>query len=158
MNFSRKPLGLLATATLIGATLLASCAADRRRSVRPVNLPGWPADALYSQAVIANGFLHVSGVVAIDRATGAAVAGGIRPQTQQVFETLATILKTAGASFDDVVKVNIYLKDPADVAAVNAIYAGYFAAHKPARTTVPGADWPAGILIEVDLVAVAPEP
>ncbi len=102
--------------------------------------------------------MHVSGVVAIDRATGAAVAGGIGPQTQQVFETLATILKTAGAGFDDVVKINIYLKDPADVPAVIATYAGYFATHKPARTTVPGADSPAGILIEVDLVAVAPRP
>ena len=111
----------------------------------------------YSQAVRIGDLLFTSGQVGLDPATGAMVAGGIREQTERVFANLAAVLEAAGVGFGDVVKATVYLKDIADFAAVNEIYAKHLApagAVPPARTTVEVARLPKDALIEIDLIAV----
>lgn len=87
-------------------------------------------------------------------ADGRLVEGGIEEQTHQVFRNLHAILKEAGASWQDVVKVTVFLKDMDQFAVVNDIYASYFGDHKPARSTVEAARLPKDVLIEIELTAI----
>ncbi len=108
----------------------------------------------YSQGVIANGFLYTAGQVALDPATMELVTGDVRAQTERVMANLDAILKAAGASFDRVVKTTCFLADMGDFAAFNEVYAKWFGAHRPARSTVAVKTLPKNALVEVDLVAL----
>lgn len=111
----------------------------------------------YNQAIVATGrMLFVSGQIAIDPTTNKLVYDGdVAKQTEQVMANLAAILKEAGATFEDVVKTGVYLKDMNDFAKVNAIYAGYFdEATAPARACVEVARLPKDVLVEIDCIAV----
>lgn len=112
--------------------------------------PGAP----YAKAVKAGGFLFVSGNVAVNPETGQVPEGGIVPQTHQVLDNLKAIVEELGSSFDDVVKVNIYLVNIQDFGGMNEVYKGYFP-DPPTRTTV-GINELArkDFLIEIDLMAV----
>ena len=103
----------------------------------------------YSQAVRTNGFLFVSGQVALDPKSGEFV----RKETRQVFENMKAILEAAGSSLDRVVKCNVFLKDLNDFAAMNETYARYFTAAPPARSTVQAARLPKDALVEIDVIA-----
>ena len=105
----------------------------------------------YSHAVVANGFVYVSGQGPVNPETGSA-PNGFEDQVRQTFENLGTILEAAGSGFDEVVKVNAYVTDLTRFARFNEVYKEFFAQDPPARTTV-GADL-LGILVEVDCVAV----
>ena len=105
----------------------------------------------YSHAVVANGFLYVSGQGPVDPKTGNA-PDGFEDQVRQTFENLRTILEAAGSGLGEVVKVNAYLTDLTRFSQFNGVYEEFFAQDPPARTTV-GADL-LGILVEVDCVAV----
>jgi 2-iminobutanoate/2-iminopropanoate deaminase len=105
----------------------------------------------YSHAVVANGFVYVSGQGPVNPETGSA-PDGFEDQVRQTFENLGTILEAAGSGFDEVVKVNAYVTDLTRFARFNEVYKEFFARDQPARTTV-GADL-LGILVEVDCVAV----
>ena len=107
----------------------------------------------YSQAIKAGKFLFLSGQIPLDPATGQLVAGGIEPQTRQVFTNIGEILKAAGASFDHVVSATVYVADMNDFAKVNEIYATYFAAPAPARATVQVARLPKDSLVEIQVIA-----
>ncbi len=109
--------------------------------------------ASYAKAVKSNGFLFVSGNVAVDPETGQVPQGGIKPQTRQVLENLKATVESLGCSFDDVVKVNVYLVDVQDFGGMNEVYKEYFS-EPPARTTV-GINELArpDFLIEIDLMA-----
>ena len=107
----------------------------------------------YSQAIRAGDFLFLSGQIPIDPATGQLVEGSIGDQTHRVLRNLGAILAAAGASFEDVVKTNVYLADMADFAAMNAIYGTYFPAPAPARATIQAARLPRDVKVEIDLVA-----
>ena len=109
----------------------------------------------YSHAAVARGELvFLSGQTPIDPATGRLVDGGVVTQVRRVFANLERVLAAGGLGFDDVVKVNVFLVDMADFAAMNDVYASVFAAPHPARTTVAVAGLPLGARIEVELVAV----
>lgn len=108
----------------------------------------------YAQAIKANGFVYTAGQIAIRPETGEMVDGGIAAQTRQVFANLAAVLKAAGTSMDQVVKANVFLRDMADFAAMNEIYAEYLGKATPARSTVAVAELPRGALVEIDLIAV----
>lgn len=86
-------------------------------------------------------------------AGGTLAGGGIAGQTRQALDNLTAVLEAGGATLRDVVKTTVYLQDMADFAAVNVIYAEYFADHKPARSTVQVAALPLGALIEVEATA-----
>ena len=110
----------------------------------------------YSQAVRVGDTLYTSGQVALDPATGALVAGGIVEQTTRVLENLKAVLAAAGVDFTHVVKTTVFLKSMADFAAMNEIYATYFAPHgtvPPARSTVQVAGLPKDALVEIECIA-----
>jgi 2-iminobutanoate/2-iminopropanoate deaminase len=109
----------------------------------------------YSQAIVAGGFVFISGQIPLHPATGQIVDGGIESQTRQVLDNLAAILETTGATWDRVVRATIYLTDLADFAAVNQLYAERFSAAPPARSTLQVAALPRGSKIEIDLIALA---
>ena len=109
----------------------------------------------YSQAVIANGFVFTSGQIPIDPATGQFVSGGIAEQTQQVLKNLSAVLEAAGTSLQQVVKTTVYLADMQDFTAMNEVYATFFGAEPPARSTVQAARLPKDARVEIDVIALA---
>jgi len=109
----------------------------------------------YSQAIKANGFIFASGQIPLDPATMQIVEGGIQGQTGRVLDNLKAVLEAAGSSLGRVVKTTVYLADMGEFAAMNEIYAKYFGATKPARSTVQVARLPRDVRIEIDVVALA---
>ncbi|MEN3038044.1 MAG: RidA family protein [Candidatus Kryptonium sp.] len=108
----------------------------------------------YSQAIVAGDFIFTSGQIPIDPRTNQVVQGDIKGQTRQVLENLKAVLEAAGATFDDVVKVNVYMKDLNEFSAMNEVYSEYFKNSPPARTTVEVSRLPRDVKIEIDLIAV----
>jgi 2-iminobutanoate/2-iminopropanoate deaminase len=123
-----------------------------REPVQTDNAP--KAIGPYEQAIKANGFIYTAGQIPIDPKTGNFVEGGIAAQTRQVLENLKAVLEAGGSSLDRVVKATVFLKNMADFAAMNDVYAQYLGSAKPARSTVAVAELPRGALVEIDLVAV----
>lgn len=109
----------------------------------------------YSQAIRANGFIFVSGQIALEPATGQAVEGDIAQQTERVLENLKGILEAAGSALDFAVKTTVFLKDMGDFAAMNQVYARYFPSDPPARSTVEVARLPRDVRVEIELIAIA---
>ena len=107
----------------------------------------------YSQAIAANGFVFVSGQIPIDPATGEFVPGGIQEQTRQSLENGKAILTQAGLTLDNVIKTTVFLSDIQNFAAMNEVYARYFAAECPARSAVQVANLPKGALVEIEMIA-----
>jgi 2-iminobutanoate/2-iminopropanoate deaminase len=110
----------------------------------------------YSQAVRIGNFVYTSGQVALDPATGTLVSGGVKEQTARVVENLKAVLAAAGASFAQVVKTTVFLKNMGDFAAMNEVYGRYFAADNavaPARSTVEVARLPKEALVEIEVIA-----
>jgi 2-iminobutanoate/2-iminopropanoate deaminase len=109
----------------------------------------------YSQAIRANGLVFVSGQVAIDPATQQVINGDISAQTDRVLKNLYAILKGAGSSLEKVVRSTVFLKDMGDFGAMNEVYARYFKANPPARSTVQAARLPKDVSVEIDVIALA---
>ena len=108
----------------------------------------------YSQAVMAGGFVFVSGQIALNPSTGSIIEGGIRDQTLQVLKNITAILKETGLSLDRVVKSEVYLKDFNEFAAMNEVYATFFPGDiKPARVTVEVSRLPKDALVEIGCIA-----
>jgi 2-iminobutanoate/2-iminopropanoate deaminase len=107
----------------------------------------------YSQAVIEGDFIFVAGQGCINPLTGKPELGDVRSETKRVFENLRAILQAAGSSLDNVVKCNVYLRDINDFAAMNEVYATYFTAPFPARTTIQAGALPGGIAVEIECIA-----
>ncbi len=110
----------------------------------------------YSQAIAAGGFVFCSGQIPLDPATGELVAGDVAAQTRRVLENVRAVLESAGSSLDAVVKTTVFLADMGDFAAMNAVYAEYFAAPAPARSTVQAAALPRAARVEIEVVALLP--
>ena len=126
-----------------------------RTAIETDGAPG--AIGPYSQAVRDGRMLFVSGQVALDPTTGELIAGDVAAQTERVMRSAGAILAAAGADFPDVVRTTVYLVDLADFGAMNEVYARYFAAPEPARSTVQVAGLPKGAGVEIDLIAALPE-
>ena len=109
----------------------------------------------YSQAIRVNGFIFVSGQVAIDPANQQFIAGDIAAQTDRAIKNLAGILKAAGSSLEKVVRATVFLKNMNDFAAMNEVYGKYFSSAPPARSTVEVARLPKDALVEIDVIALA---
>ncbi len=105
----------------------------------------------YSQAVVAEPFLFVSGQIPVDPATGE-VAADINGQAKQSCENVKAILEEAGVSFDNVVKTTCFIADMKDFADFNKVYESYFVS-KPARSCVAVKELPKGVLCEVEVIA-----
>ena len=109
----------------------------------------------FSQAVRANGFVFVSGQVALDPSTQKVIDGDVSAQTERTLRNVAAILRAAGSGLEKVVRAGVYLRNMNDFAAMNAVYARYFPAEPPARTTIEVSRLPLDVLVEVDVVALA---
>jgi 2-iminobutanoate/2-iminopropanoate deaminase len=109
----------------------------------------------YSQAVISNGFVFLSGQIPLDPATNQLIDADVAAQTERVLENLKAVLAAAGSSLERVVKTTVYLKDMSEFAKMNEVYARYFPANPPARATVEAARLPRDVRVEIDCIATA---
>ena len=109
----------------------------------------------YSQAIRANGFVFVSGQVAIDPGTQRVIDGDVAIQTDRVLKNLSAILQAAGSGLEKVVRSTVFLKNMGDFTAMNEVYGRYFSATPPARSTVEVARLPKDVLVEIDVIALA---
>ena len=107
----------------------------------------------YSQAIVHNGLVYVSGQLPVDPKTGEKVTGAIEEQTRLVLQNLSAILEASGSSLSQVLKVTVYISDISLWGQVNEVYADVFGDHRPARAIVPTRDLHFGFKIEVDAVA-----
>ena len=106
----------------------------------------------YSQAIVSNGFVFVSGQIPLDPG-GVLLEGSIAEQTARVLDNLKAVLEASGSSLANVVKTTVYLKDMAEFAAMNEVYARYFTEQPPARATVEVARLPKDVRVEIDCIA-----
>ena len=107
----------------------------------------------YSQAIRVGNLVYTSGQIPIDPATGEFAEGGIKEQTRQSLLNLKAILEEAGLTMSDVVKTTVFMADMNDFAAMNAVYAEFFAEPYPARSAVAVKTLPKGALVEIEAVA-----
>jgi 2-iminobutanoate/2-iminopropanoate deaminase len=107
----------------------------------------------FSPAVRGENVIYLSGQVGQDPVTGTVVGGGVAAQAARTLENVKAVLEAAGRSMDDVLRVGIFLADMKDFAVVNEVYARYFTAPYPARTTVAVAALPLGAAVEIEVVA-----
>ncbi len=108
----------------------------------------------YNQAIIANGFLFISGQVAFNPKTNELITTSIAEETKQVMENLLAILTEAKLTFEHVVKTTIFLSDMSLFAAVNEVYGSYFSGNFPARETVAVKTLPRNVNVEISMTAV----
>lgn len=107
----------------------------------------------YSQAIAAGNTLYCAGQIPLDPATGELVAGGVAEQTTRVLENIAGVLRANGMNFSHVVKATVFMTDLARFGDMNAIYATYFNAPFPARSTVQVVALPRGAQVEIEVIA-----
>ncbi len=121
-----------------------------RTEAAPAPFQGAP----YSQAIKANGFVYVSGQLALKPGDKELQGGEIGPQTEQVFANLKAILEEAGSSLDKLVKTTVFLQNLDDFVGMNEVYAKHVGATPPARSTVEVAKLPSGALVEIEAIAL----
>ncbi len=107
----------------------------------------------YSQAIKIGNLLFISGQIGIDPATGELVKGGVEEEVKRIMENIKAILHEASATFDNVIKTTIFLKDINDFPRVNEIYGRYFSDNPPARSTIGVSQIPRGANIEIEAIA-----
>lgn len=123
-----------------------------RTVVRTTNAPA--AVGPYSQAIVAAGMVFASGQIPLDPATGQVVEGDIGAMTRRVLMNLEAVLKAAGSSLAQTVKITVFLADMNDFQAMNAVFAEFFPTTPPARSTVEVARLPRDVRVEIDAIAL----
>jgi len=108
----------------------------------------------YSQAILADGTLYVSGQIAIDPETGSMVSGSIETETERVLDNVGAVLQAASMTFENVVRCEVFLTDVNDYAQVNEVYARYFNESPPARQAAQVAALPRDARVEISCIAV----
>jgi 2-iminobutanoate/2-iminopropanoate deaminase len=124
-----------------------------KEAVRTDEAPAPFQGAPYSQAIKANGFVFVSGQLALLPGASELTGGGIAEQTVQVFANLGAILEAAGSSLERIVKTTVFLQNLDDFAGMNEVYARHVGDVPPARSTVQVAKLPSGALVEIEAIA-----
>jgi 2-iminobutanoate/2-iminopropanoate deaminase len=122
-----------------------------RTEAAPAPFQGAP----YSQAIVANGLVFVSGQLALKPGDKELSGGSVEEQTEQVFANLRAILEEAGSGLDRLIKTTVFLQDLADFQGMNGVYAAHVGDRPPARSTVEVAKLPSGALVEIDAIALA---
>ena len=107
----------------------------------------------YSQANFAGGFVFTAGQIGLDPAKMELVSGGIQAETRQALTNLSHVLKAAGTSMENVVKTTVFLGNMNDFALMNGVYAQFFTANFPARSTIQAAGLPMGAAVEIEAIA-----
>jgi 2-iminobutanoate/2-iminopropanoate deaminase len=122
--------------------------------IRTESAPAPFQGAPYSQAIVANGFVFVSGQLALRPGEKELVPGDITAQTEQVFANLGAILEAAGSSLDRLVKTTVFLLNLDDFAGMNEVYRKHVGDRPPARSTVEISKLPSGALVEIEAIAL----
>jgi 2-iminobutanoate/2-iminopropanoate deaminase len=122
--------------------------------VRTESAPAPFQGAPYSQAILANGFVFVSGQLALKPGEKELSGGSIEEQTEQVFANLRAILEEAGSGLDKLVKTTVFLQNLGDFQGMNTVYTTHVGDRPPARSTVEVAQLPSGALVEIEAVAL----
>jgi 2-iminobutanoate/2-iminopropanoate deaminase len=120
-----------------------------RTEAAPAPFQGAP----YSQAIVANGFVFVSGQLALKPGDKEISGESIEEQTEQILANLRAILEEAGSGLDKLVKTTVFLQNLADFQGMNSVYAEHVGDRPPARSTVEVAKLPSGALVEIEAVA-----
>lgn len=107
----------------------------------------------YSVVTEAHGLVFISGMVAIDPATGEGVSGGVAPQAGQIMRNIGAVLGDVGLGYDDIVKTTIFVTDMHDFSIVNEAYGRYVGESPPARSTVEVRALPGGFVVEIETIA-----
>ena len=107
----------------------------------------------YSQAIVHNNIVYISGQLPIDPKTGEKRIGSIEEQTEQALKNLSEILKAAGCNINQVIKTTVYISDIGLWDRVNAVYSRFFGEHRPARAVVPTRNLHFGFQIEIEAIA-----
>ncbi|MDU5373425.1 RidA family protein [Anaerococcus vaginalis] len=107
----------------------------------------------YSQGIVSNGFVYSSGQLPLVPETGELISDDVKKATRQSLENVKAIVEAGGSSVEKIVKVNIFLDDVNDFAAVNEAYAEFFGDHKPARSCVEVGKLPKNGLLEIEAIA-----
>ncbi len=128
---------------------------SKTKIIHPDRSPDFVTGA-YSDGVVIDGFLYVSGQAAVDFKTSKFVLGEIEDETHLTLKNIKAIVETAGASMKDVIKVTAHLSDMNEFDRYNKVYAEYFPGIKPARTTVQSV-LAEGIKVEVDCIVKIPD-
>jgi reactive intermediate/imine deaminase len=142
------------TITLAVLALIAplSVHGQERQVIRvPGSLEGLP----FSSAVRVGDMLYLSGQIGVPSGGTAVVPGGIEAETRQTMENIKAVLAYAGSSLDRVVKCTVFLRDIADYAAMNTVYAAYFPKDPPARSTLAASGLARGAAVEIECLALA---
>jgi 2-iminobutanoate/2-iminopropanoate deaminase len=126
-----------------------------KQVVRTERAPAPFQGAPYSQAIRANGFVFVSGQLALEPEHAEIVGDSIQEQTEKVFDNLQAILEEAGSGLDRIVKTTVFLLDLADFAGMNEVYARRVGQPPPARATVEISNLPSGAKVEIEAIALA---
>ena len=108
----------------------------------------------YSPALKIGNLLYLSGSIPLDPTSGQLVEGGIAEQTRRVMENIKALLEAGGASFQNVARTTVFMVDLGEFATMNEIYASYFTAPYPARSTVQVVKLPKDVRVEIDVIAV----
>lgn len=120
-----------------------------------LQIPGAPAPiGPYSQAILKNDTLYVSGQIGINPSTGKWVNTSIEDETNQIMKNILSLLSEANMNVNDIVKCSIFLKDMDDFAVVNKVYATYFSEAPPARETVQVSKLPMDVNVEISCIAI----
>lgn len=112
----------------------------------------------YSVAVSTESLIFISGQLGLDKNTGNLVEGGIQAQTRQALTHMKAILESIGAIMEDVVKTTVFLLDMGQFAEMNAVYAEFFSSDYPARSAIQVAALPKGGIVEIEAIAIKPNP
>ncbi|XP_063416258.1 2-iminobutanoate/2-iminopropanoate deaminase-like [Mytilus galloprovincialis] len=126
-----------------------------RKIIKTVKAPA--AIGPYSQAVLVENTMYLSGQIGMDPSTGNLVSGGVVPETEQALRNMGAVLGAAGADFNNIVKATVLLQNMNDFAAVNDVYVKYFPKNYPARAAYQVAALPKGAQVEIEAVAILGE-
>lgn len=112
----------------------------------------------YNAGIRVGGFIFTAGQAGLVPESGDLIAGGIEAETRQTLRNIQAVLEAAGAGMEAVVKTTVYLRDMKEFPQMNAVYAEFFGEGFPARTTIQAAALPKNAAVEIEAIAVAPQP
>ena len=122
---------------------------------KSIQISGAPAPiGPYSQAILKNETLYISGQIPLNPSTGILIDESIEASTHQVMQNIGALLAEAGMNYEHVVKCSIFLKDMNDFTVVNEVYASYFSGTFPARETVQVSKLPLDVPVEISCIAI----
>jgi len=111
---------------------------------------------VYSQGVVGGGLIFISGQLPINPKTNKFVEQDIKKQTRQIIKNIERILAIEGAELKDILKIGVFLQTEDNFKEMNEVFQEFFSVNPPARTTTTVKEFPPGVLIEVDVIALKP--